>query len=332
MKKLSVLISFFLLTAGMLSAQSGYVYPTNDLQIESIKLFDKLNISRIDGGLFVGLLSTSTNEAALPKKMMGHFVYVDAATGKQKFKGEYDVAYPFNGQLALVVSEGKRGVINQSGRWVVKPTDPMFNQLEEKGMYLNARSGKFEYIIYEDQAVFSYKPYKQNGKWGIISNDPAKPLVPYEYDGIIAIDMNGFIALKNQRLGYVRLKDNKPLCDFEYVRLAYSNSDYGFNDLYHFALYDMENEVWDYYTSDYNGLTKLFSANHYGFNYKMGEFCVAKFRIGEEYNVFFKDGSTLPNSYKWIMDTPSKQLILAIDKENRIVIVNKHGDEFVVCE
>ncbi len=94
----------------------------------------------------------------------------------------------------------------------------------------------------------------------------------------------------------------------------------------------MESEVWDYYRSDYNGLKKLFSANQYSFSYNMGEFCIAKFRINGKYNVFFEDGSTLPGYYKWITDLPSKQLILAIDDRNRILIVNRNGDEFVVCE
>lgn len=316
---------------GGLQAQSGYVHPTDDLLKESKELFNILNKDRIDGIVFMDLLSTSTNEVNLPKKQESHFVYIEAATGKQKPKGEFSAAFPINGQFALVEQNGKKGVINQSGRWVIKPTDPMFGQLEEKGMILDARNGRFDYIIYEDLMLFPYVPFKQNGKWGIIMNDPLKPVIPYEYDAIVAIDMNGFIALKDQRLGYVRLKDNKPLSSFEYVRLTHTKGD-GFNDLHYFAMYDMETQVWDYYMSDYNGLKKLFSANQYCFNYNMGEYCIGKFRIGDKYNVFFSDGTTLPNSYKWITDLPSRQLILAVDEENRIVIVNRRGDEFVVCE
>lgn len=326
-----LLLTFCLLLSGGLMAQSGYIHPTEDLLKESKELFSKLNKGRIDGETFMYLLQTSTNETKLPRKQEGHFVYIETSSGKQKPKGEFDKAFPFNGQFAQVEQNGRRGIINQSGRWVIKPTDPTFSQLEEKGMFLDARNGKFDYIIYEDLPLFPYTPHKQNGKWGIIANDPLKPVVPYEYDAIVAIDMNGFIALKDQRLGYVRLKDNKPLSAFDYVRLTYTKVD-GFNDLYRFALYDMESEVWDYYTSDYNGLKKLFSSNQYCFNYNMGEFCVAKFKIGDEYNVFFSDGTTLPNSYKWITDLPSRQLILAVDSEDRIVIVNRRGDEFVVCE
>ncbi|MDR0659953.1 MAG: WG repeat-containing protein [Prevotellaceae bacterium] len=332
MKRLLFITFCLFLMVASLSAQSGYVFSTEDQLKQSKELFDKLNKNRIDGDTFEYLLSTSDNEVFLPKNQNGYFVYIDTRTGKQKPKGEFDKAYPFNGQFALVVKEGKRGIINQSGRWVIKPTDPLFDQLEEKGMYLDVRDGKFDYILYEDLGLFPYSPFKQNGKWGIITHDPLKPVIPYEYDAIIALDMNGFIALKDKRLGYVRLKDNKPLSTFEHVRLTYTKVENGFNDLHYFALYDMEAEVWDYYMSDYNGLKKLFSTNQYSFNYNMGEYGVAKLKIGDKYNVFFSDGSILPKSYKWITDLPSRQLILAVDDEDRIVIVNRRGDEFVVCE
>ena len=332
MKRLFLFTFCFLLVCGGLMAQSSYVYPTGDLLQESKGLFDKLNKNRVDGKTFQGLLATANNMTYLPKKQGAHFIYVDANSGKQKPKGEFDKAFPFNGQLALVEQGGKQGIINQSGRWVVKPTDPMFARLESEGMFLDVRNGKFDYVLAEELPEYPYIPYKQNEKWGIITTDPQKPVIPYEYDGIVAMDMNGFIALKNQRLGYVSLKDNKPLSSFEHVRLTYTEGETKFNDLHYFALYDMETKVWDYYMSDYSGLKKLFSSNQYCFNYNMGEFCVAKFKIGDKYNVFFSDGSTLPNSYRWITDLPSKLLVLAVDDENQIVIVNRRGDEFVVCE
>ncbi len=332
MKKLLLAIFCSLLLSGGAIAQSGYIYPTADLLKESEGLFDKLNKNRIDGKMFMDLLATSDNEALLPQKQTGWFVYIEAANGRQKFKDIFEKAYPFNSQFALVVQDGKQGIINQSGRWVIKPTDPMFAQLKAQGMFLDARNGKFDYVLNEEQPALPHFAFKQKGKWGIIISDPLKPVVPYEYDAIIAIDMNGFIALKDERLGYVRLKDNKPLSEFEYVRLTYTKSESGYSDLRYFALYDMEAEVWDYYMSDLNGLKKLFSANQYSFNYNMGEFCVAKFRINGKYNVFFEDSSTLPKSYKWITDLPSKQLILAVDDKDHILIVNKKGDEFVVVE
>lgn len=326
----AILCIFFFNTGAI--AQSGYIHPTADLLKESEELFEKLNKNRIDGKTFIDLLATSYNNVLLPKRLGGQFVYIDATTGKQKFKDVFEKAYPFNGQFALVEQGGKQGIINQSGRWVIKPTDPMFGQLQAQGMFLDARNGKFDYILNVEQPALPHMAFKQKGKWGIIINDPLKPVIPYEYDAIIAMDMNGFIALKNDRLGYVRLKDNKALCEFEYVRLAYTKSETGYSDLHYFALYDMEAEIWDYYKSDLNGLKRLFSANQYSFNYNMGEFCAAKFRINGKYNVFFEDGSTLPNSYKWITDLPSKQVILAVDDKGRILIVNRNGDEFVVIE
>lgn len=332
MKRLLLAIFCTLLFNGVIVAQSGYIYSTADVLKESEELFEKLNKNRIDGKTFMDLLATSDNEVLLPKKQAGQFVYIEAANGRQKFKDIFEKAYPFNGQFALVEQGGKQGIINQSGRWIIRPTDPMFGQLKAQGMFLDARNGKFDYILNEEQPVLPYMAFKQKGKWGIIINDPIKPVIPYEYDAIIAIDMNGFIALKGERLGYVRLKDNKVLCEFDYVRLTYTKSDTGYSDLHYFALYDMESEVWDYYMSDLSGLKRLFSANQYSFNYNMGEFCIAKFRINGKYNVFFEDGSNLPNSYKWITDLPSKQLILAVDDKNRILIVNRNGDEFVVAE
>lgn len=332
MKK-SLLFTFCLLLMGSsLMSQSGYVYPTEDLLKESKELFGKLNKDRIDGETFMNLLSTAVSMDFLPKKQGSHFIYIDTETGKQKPKGMFDKAYPFNGQYALVEQAGKQGVINLSGKWVVKPTDPLFAQLEERGMFLDVRNGKFDYILAVEQPDFPYTPYKQNGKWGVITNNPLEPVVPYEYDGVVAMDINGFIALKDQRLGYVSFKDGKSPTSFDYVRLTYTAQESKFNDLHYFALYDMDAELWDYYMSDYNGLKKLFSSNQYCFSYNMGEFCVGKLKIGDEYNVLFEDGSTLPNSYKWITDLPSKQLILAVDSEDRIVIVNRQGDEFVLCE
>ena len=332
MKKLFLVTFCLLLLSVGVAAQSGYIHPTADLLKESQELFDKLNKNRIDGKTFMDLLSTSNNETILPQKQNGWFVYIDATNGKQKFKNTYEKAYPFNGPLALVEQEGRQGIINQSGRWVIKPTDPTFAQLESQNMFLDTRNGRFDYVLAEEQPTLPYMAFRQKGKWGIIISDPLNPVVPYEYDAIIAIDMNGFIALKDQRLGYVRLKDNKALSEFSYVRLAYTQSGNGFSSLHYFALYDIESEVWDYYRSDLNGLKRLFSANQYGFNYNMGEFCIAKFRVNDKYNVFFEDGSTLPNYYKWITDLPSKNVILAIDDKDRILIVNRRGGEFVVCE
>lgn len=313
-----------------LSAQSGYIYPTDDLLRESQELFEGLNKGRLNGQLFMDLLSTSDCETILPQLREGKFVYVDPQTGKQKFRGEYDAAYPFNGDFALAVKDGREGIINRKGKWVIKPTDKAFKTLDENDMYLDARNGTFSYKMYVEVPAFPYKPVVRHGKWGILNGD--KEVIPYIYDEIVAVDLYGFIALENEALVYIGIPTNEPLTDYTHVRLALTNEANGFNDLLYFSLYDADRKMWDYYKGSYAGLKKLFSVNHYGFNYKMGEFCVAKLKVGNQYNVLFEDGSRLPNSYQWITDMPSRQLVLAVDTDGKILIVNKQGDEFVVCE
>lgn len=67
------------------------------------------------------LLRAVYNDTIMPRYVDGAFYYINPKTGKKRFETGFETAYPFNHKGAVVKIDGKYGLIDAYGNYVVMP-------------------------------------------------------------------------------------------------------------------------------------------------------------------------------------------------------------------
>jgi len=63
----------------------------------------------------------SYTDTIMPTGKAGKFIYINTKTGKRAFNTIYESASPFVKNAAVVSVGGKYGIIDRTGKWLVKP-------------------------------------------------------------------------------------------------------------------------------------------------------------------------------------------------------------------
>lgn len=132
-----------------------------------------------------------SNPQLLPVCKNNMWGYIDK-TNKLVIPFEYDITYPFSGNVALVCQKGKCGAINKKGKVIIPLVYDSINS-KSQGLYAVEKNGKSGYVNSRGEFVIplrdvSSQSFKEglavaykNGKFGFI-NKKDKLVIGYDYD------------------------------------------------------------------------------------------------------------------------------------------------------
>lgn len=146
--------------------------------------------------LFVNCSTTKRTELVPFDNEKGLWGYMDYTSHKEIIPPEYDLAYPFINNYAIVgYNENNHfrfGVIDTLGNYVLNPE---YQTVYIKNGYIHAKKGNiarlfnFELkeeipLIYEDVHAFDHRYFcvKKNGKWGCYDIQEQREVSTFEYD------------------------------------------------------------------------------------------------------------------------------------------------------
>lgn len=134
-------------------------------------------------------------------------------TGKIAIPCQYDYADNFVGNAAIVANQGKGGLINKSGQYIVEP----------KYDYLTFVSSRFIGVF---NGSLNEAGYPAAGKYGVIDNT-GKPVLPQQYDQMGANSGVIFIV-QNDKCGIADTITGKILvpCEMEFIPRFYEGIAY----------------------------------------------------------------------------------------------------------
>ena len=241
---------------------------------------------------------------------------------KKVLSQQFDVAYPYYKQYAVVKQNGKYGIINRNGEFVVQPiywdfliddneiTLEMVNisRQQDISKQFDMLSGKLtDYIFSENVPMFGNDhAYKEGKKYGVIF-DKGATIQPI-FDTVISINNDFAIGKRSGKYGAI---NSLGMVEIPFV---YENVFYLFTP---YCAFKNGNE-WSYFKN----LKLLFST-------KMQPTDLTKnkliFKKGNYYNYFDETGRVmLTADYNWISDNSC----IAINKHNQLVFLD-NNKEFV---
>ncbi len=291
------------------------------------------------------------NDNIIPIAQDNKFCYIDANTKEKITDKLFDEAYPFKGKYALVKENGKYGIINRRGAYLIKPIYSEFQSndaklyADEDGLvfdnqyqYFSFSSGKFvpegmDVDVEGKPVQPKLWPFKEGKKYGFIidgdkiavakdanatesgiENKKVKP----QFDSILCLCSNYAVLKKGKKIGIIN-KSGQIYLKFEFLDYVGNNGKTG--DYYQFEnMFALKkNNIWYYY----NGLKKMFESDKEPISVNDN---VIIFKTDGLYNYMDNSGNVvLKKNYKWI--APSGYV--AINEKNELVLFNKNKEEFV---
>jgi len=190
------------------------------------------------------------NDTIAPVFSDGGFVYMNTYTMKPAIQQKFEVAYPFYENFGLVKVEGKYGVINRKGTFIVKPSFPGFELRYDDDFGIMFDQG--HYFWFSNGEMLPKKPipgcgeplipqftyFRKGTKFGLsYRGDTIKKAV---FDSVIAIGYKVAVVEKAGKIGAIDY-EGKTVLGFHYRKYAGVPGD----ALGAFAL--EENGIWYYY-------------------------------------------------------------------------------------
>lgn len=261
----------------------------------------------------------SRNDSIIPVYKNGSYQYINSYTLTPHITTLFDLAYPFHDGYGLVKRDGKYGIIDKIGRYIIEPKFTTVQLLDYPDAILfNTR----EWFSFNEGKLFTgyygeIHPvipeawyYKNKGKYGLTLRNGSK----YKaiYDSVLAIGINYIVVKKRGKIGVIN--------DAQEILIPFSNNECVIGSGYtpFFAL--KRNSLWHYYQ---NPRTLLFKTQFKPASLNHG---VLIFETSGLFNYFDNNGNImLPKNYKWI----SKSGHIAINERDELVLFNKEKKEFI---
>ncbi len=268
----------------------------------------------------------------MPKGKAGKFTYVNTKTGKPAFSGTFDSAYPFVKNAAVVVVGGKHGIIDRTGKWLVKPYVCAFvlpSYDDHVAIFRSAANDRYKEFTYnlqtkkpndsyigcaEPAAPENYFFKDGKGPYGVKNLAENKILIKPQYDSIYGIYLSGAVIVRTKNIGVVNL-NNQIIIPLEYDNITRRGGNYPIATKI-IGLH--KNNTWEYF--DLTNLSKaaILKSTH---KCHILEGLVLKNALGiykenNKYNILFKDSSTLPTAYDWISDNG----LIALNNNNVYIL------------
>ncbi|KGO85237.1 hypothetical protein Q765_17230 [Flavobacterium rivuli WB 3.3-2 = DSM 21788] len=279
----------------------------------------------------------------MPKGKAGKFIYINTKTGKAAFKGIYDSAYPFVKNAAVVVVDGKHGIIDRTGKWLVKPFVCAFvlpsyeDYIAIFRSAVNNSEGEFTYnlrskkandgYIYCEKAAGPQHYFFKDGKgpYGVKNLVENKILIKPQYDSIYGIYQSGAVLVRTKNIGIVNL-NNEIIVPLEYDNITRRGGNYPMATKI-IGLH--KNNTWEYFDLTNLKQGSILKSTHkcYILEGLALKDALGIYKEGNKYNILFKDGSTLPTAYDWISDNG----LIAINNGN-VYILNNDKSAYLYYE
>ena len=255
------------------------------------------------------------NDSVAPVYLAGGFTYINTKSKLPVIEETFEEAYPFVRDFGLVKVDGKYGIINRHGDFVVKPTFPQFQLVwnVNYGVWLDV-DRYFSFIqgkLINEPEILCAEPaspqlycYKQGKKFGLIfKKDTIKKPI---FDSVYAITNRIAIVSLSGKIGIID-HTGKFLNKLNYDSYAGPT---GYNSTLKFAL--KQKDTWHYFNEN----KKLFESKFQP-TLSDGVFLV---RVDKRYNYLDDEGNlALSKNYKWISDYGD----IAINENDNIVFLFK---------
>lgn len=282
-------------------------------------------------------------DGIMPKGKAGKFIYINTKTGEAAFKGIYDSAYPFVKNAAVVVVGGKHGIIDRTGKWLVKPYGCAFvlpSYEDNVAIFRSAANnseGEFTYnlwskksnegYIYCEKSAGPQNYFFKEGKgpYGVKNLVENKILIKPQYDSIYGIHQSGAVLVRTKNIGIVNL-NNEIIVPLEYDNITRRGGNYPIATKI-IGLH--KNNTWEYFDLTNLKQGSILKSPHkcYILEGLALKDALGIYKIGEKYNILFKDGSTLAQDY----DVITKNGIVAT-KNGNVYILNDDKSAYLYYE
>lgn len=249
-------------------------------------------------------------ENILPRIEGDTFYYFNLTTGKKVFNNNFEEAYPFIGKCALVKANGKYGIIDLKGNYIIEPTyidydlPPYEDEChliiftEDFIFDLNAGTKSDNgYIICEEPAVPEFRTFTLHNKYGI-KNNTNETIIEAKYDSVIDIHFDFFVLKLNNNIGVINAK-NETIIDFKYEEATFSRDDY-YTTPQTIGL--KKGNTWTYFELPKSTKNGILSSKHQCFQMHALalENAIDVFKKRNRFNILFKNGKKLNKYYNWI--------------------------------
>jgi hypothetical protein len=253
--------------------------------------------------------------------------YVNTNDNSRLFSKKFEVAYPFFKKSALVKNNGKYGIVDLKGNYLVQPIHDTFSLAPyEHECYivifnknnifdLNRAQKTDSYTICEEYALPERYFFKgENEKYGVKKEDSI--IINARYDTIFTVDSKFIIASMNEKIGVIDNNDNR-LIDFIYDDLIYSKDE---SFQYTYPVFGLKkDEEWVYFKNGTKIIESPYNCTSFTTSLKNS---IGIFTTKGKKNILFKNGSTLNNSYDFI----SENGLVGI-RNNKVFLINSDGSE-----
>ncbi|MHA7058825.1 WG repeat-containing protein [Aquimarina sp. M1] len=256
----------------------------------------------------------------------GLMYYRNTQDNTKLFSKGFDVAYPFFYKNAIIKQDGKYGIIDKTGAFLI---EPLYDDFElapyENESYIvifnddvivNLYNGNTNasYIYCAEVIPTLYAFQGKNKKFGV--KKERKTIVRPKYDTILAIGYEFIVASKNKYLGIIDVK-GKCLVNFEYEEAQYSEYAEGFSTYPIVGL--RKNKTWTYFEKGKEILKSEYKCENFSV---LLENAVGVFTTNGKKNVLFKNENIMKKEYDFISNNG---LVGRID--NNIFLLKSDGSD-----
>jgi hypothetical protein len=158
-------------------------------------------------------LEDLVREGLIAIKVGDKYGFVDKS-GKVVISPKYDAVIPFVGGIAAVKRDGKWGFVDKTGKEIVPPTYEYpvidYNYLkmgylpvvEKAGKYSTPFGGEYDFLVHVDSNLFLAK---KDDKWGLIDKKN-REVLSFKYDDLSHLHKDFFVYSERGKYGVISLK------------------------------------------------------------------------------------------------------------------------------
>jgi KWG Leptospira. len=158
-------------------------------------------------------LEDLVREGLIAIKVGDKYGFVDKS-GKVVISPKYDAVIPFVGGIAAVKRDGKWGFVDKTGKEIVPPTYeyPVIDYdylklgylpvVEKAGKYSTPFGGEYDFLVHVDSNLFLAK---KGDKWGLIDKKN-REVLSFKYDDLSHLHKDLFVYSERGKYGVISLK------------------------------------------------------------------------------------------------------------------------------
>ncbi len=279
----------------------------------------QINVEALDAQFLLA------DKSILPIQQEGEMYFLDVNKNEKLFLKGFDIAYPFFKSGALIKLDGKYGIIDRNGKFLIQPTYKTFELapfpeechiviFEDLAFDLKTGTASNNYLKNEEPSPPKLQIFKgENGKYGIKNKEKVK--IAPAYDDIIAINPKFILVVEKEKIGFIDLLGNvlvDPIFEKAYYSEKYPHYIYPIIAL-------KKGRQWHYFKDGEKILESRFASTRFDISLPNA---IGVFLKRKRSKVLFKNGSTSKKSYDFIAKNG-----LVAQRKNKIYLLKSNGEE-----